>query len=372
MADSGAAKPRIQIVNEQKQFSNQLSHCLQNDWHIAECGFNYNVVAVMGSQSTGKSTLLNRLFKTDFEVMNEGNRGQTTKGIWLGCSTNNTLVMDVEGTDGRERGEDQDFERKSSLFALSIAEVIVINLWESTVGLYHGANLHLLKTVLDVNLQLFRKKDSPKTLLFFVIRDHLGTTPLENLSKILSSDIDNIWNGISKPKDLEDSYFSDFFDIQFAALPHKILMPDQFEAQSEKLRERFIDSSHSDYVFQKQYKKGIPADGFHIFAQDIWDQINANRDLDLPTQQELLAQFRCDELGQSALQKFLSEIKAVKQPIDAGGVVEKLGEKLKTIRDTCIEKFDKQGSRYHHEVYVRKRGDMINNMHTAVDLFFVE
>ena len=37
----------------------------------------------------------------------------------------NILVMDVEGTDGRERGEDQDFERKSALFALATSEVMV-------------------------------------------------------------------------------------------------------------------------------------------------------------------------------------------------------------------------------------------------------
>jgi hypothetical protein len=41
-------------------------------------------------------------------------RSQTTKGIWMGRSANtirgrgtDTLVLDVEGTDGRERGEEQ-------------------------------------------------------------------------------------------------------------------------------------------------------------------------------------------------------------------------------------------------------------------------
>jgi hypothetical protein len=33
--------------------------------------------------------------------------------------------MDVEGTDGRERGEDQDFERKSALFSLAVAQVML-------------------------------------------------------------------------------------------------------------------------------------------------------------------------------------------------------------------------------------------------------
>ena len=68
--------------------------------------------------------------------MDEQARRQTTKGIWMSRAVedtkpgpramgNNILVMDVEGTDGRERGEDQDFERKSALFALATSEVLV-------------------------------------------------------------------------------------------------------------------------------------------------------------------------------------------------------------------------------------------------------
>jgi len=38
----------------------------------------------------------------------QGGRGQTTKGIWMSKDPNREiLIMDVEGTDGRERGEDQ-------------------------------------------------------------------------------------------------------------------------------------------------------------------------------------------------------------------------------------------------------------------------
>lgn len=130
--------------------------------HVAEAGFNYHLISVFGSQSTGKSTLLNYLFGTQFSVMSETERRQTTKGIWMSKNkrdrmADNVLVMDVEGTDGRERGEDQDFERKSALFALATSEVLIVNLWETQVGLYQGANMGLLKTVFEVNLQLFLK-----------------------------------------------------------------------------------------------------------------------------------------------------------------------------------------------------------------------
>jgi GTPase Era involved in 16S rRNA processing len=129
----------------------------------AQAGFNYHLISVFGSQSTGKSTLLNFLFGTEFGVMSENERRQTTKGIWMSKNkreenmADNILVMDVEGTDGRERGEDQDFERKSALFALATSEVLIVNIWEHQVGLYQGANMGLLKTVFEVNLQLFLK-----------------------------------------------------------------------------------------------------------------------------------------------------------------------------------------------------------------------
>lgn len=137
---------------------------------VTTAGFNYHLISVFGSQSTGKSTLLNYLFGTQFSVMSESERRQTTKGIWLSKNkkqgdasaegarmADNILVMDVEGTDGRERGEDQDFERKSALFALATSEVLIVNIWEHQVGLYQGANMGLLKTVFEVNLQLFLK-----------------------------------------------------------------------------------------------------------------------------------------------------------------------------------------------------------------------
>ena len=40
------------------------------------------------------------------------------------------LIMDLEGSDGRERGEDDtSFERQSALFALSAADVLLVNMW---------------------------------------------------------------------------------------------------------------------------------------------------------------------------------------------------------------------------------------------------
>jgi hypothetical protein len=39
---------------------------------------------------------------------------------------------------------------------MATAEVILVNLWEHQIGLYQGANMGLLKTVMEVNLALFQ------------------------------------------------------------------------------------------------------------------------------------------------------------------------------------------------------------------------
>ncbi|KUI60618.1 Protein SEY1 [Cytospora mali] len=373
----------IQVVDEDKQYNTNLNDYLA-ETHVSNAGFNYHLISVFGSQSTGKSTLLNNLFGTQFSVMSESERRQTTKGIWMSKNkkdstadsiklAENILVMDVEGTDGRERGEDQDFERKSALFALATSEVLIVNIWEHQVGLYQGANMGLLKTVFEVNLQLFLKdkQSTPRSLLFFVIRDHIGTTPLANLRNTLVQDLTKIWSSISKPQGLEASKIEDYFDFAFAALPHKILQPDKFVTEVDNLAKRFTtghvstkDQEFEGGVFLSEYHRRIPADGFSIYAEGIWDQIVNNKDLDLPTQQELLAQFRCDEIAREVLISFDAAITPLEeQQADAARagkpiVLPDLGSTGSGSREKTCKAFEIQASRYHKGVYKRKHVEL--------------
>jgi predicted GTPase len=123
---------------------------------------NYKCVAVIGCQSSGKSTLLNRLFETKFETMdNTAGRQQTTKGIWMAKSTmdggdNLNLVFDIEGTDSKERGDQRTtFEQTTSMLALAIADVLIINMWTQDIGRYGASNYGLLEVIFECNLKLF-------------------------------------------------------------------------------------------------------------------------------------------------------------------------------------------------------------------------
>ncbi|GAA5980721.1 hypothetical protein JCM5350_006364 [Sporobolomyces pararoseus] len=375
---------KLQLVDENQKFTTQLPSHLSR-WDLLDAGFSYNLVAVFGSQSTGKSTLLNRLFKTSFAVMNDSNRQQTTKGIWMSKSQaqsqSNVLVMDVEGTDGRERGEDQDFERKSALFSIAVSEVLLVNIWEHQVGLYQGANMGLLKTVFEVNLGLFlaakekgktHSSSQDKTLLLFVIRDHIGATPLSNLRNTLTADLNRLWDSLSKPPGLETCQISQFFDLDFVTLPHKLLQPEKFEQQVLELSTRFIkNGDNKDSVFKEEYHKRIPADGLNQYMSSIWEAVVSNKDLDLPTQQELLAQFRCDEISVNSFKLFEQEIvnKIPPTTTQAGGtgkIVEGLGGLMKTCIQLALTSYDTAASRYHESVYSRKRLELLEKLHSTL------
>lgn len=93
-------------------------------------------------------------------------RQQTTKGVWLAKARKVdevcTLILDLEGSDGRERGEDDtNFERQSALFALAVADVLLINVWCHDIGREQGSGKPLMKTIFQVRLELLWSPSSP-------------------------------------------------------------------------------------------------------------------------------------------------------------------------------------------------------------------
>ena len=292
----------------------------------------------------------------------------------------NILVMDVEGTDGRERGEDQDFERKAALFALSTSEVLIVNMWESQVGLYQGANMGLLKTVFEVNLSLFGKaklqNNDHKVLLLFVIRDHLGVTPMESLAATITQDLLRIWEGLNKPADVAHLAFDDFFDLAFHTLSHKVLQNEKFLEDVRLLGNKFLDTSSESFLFKPNYHHDIPIEGWTMYAENCWDQIDHNKDLDLPTQQILVAKFKCDEVAAQCFEEFAKvsdELKNIAvsatqstEPID----YKDTGLGFQDIKQSVLEDYDLGASKYNKSVYQQKRATLAEKIDSTLQDVF--
>jgi len=126
-------------------------------------------------------------------------------------ANNNILVFDIEGTDSKERGDQRlTFEQTTSLFALAIADVLLINMWTNDIGRYGASNYGLLKVIFEVNLKLFDQKSSKK--LLFVLRDFVDKgNNFDRIREILENDLNKIWGEIYKPDKFANSKPSDFF-----------------------------------------------------------------------------------------------------------------------------------------------------------------
>lgn len=304
-------------------------------------------------------------------MASERGRQQTTLGIWAACSPKgNLLVLDVEGTDSKERAE-EGFERKSSLFSLAMAEVLLVNMWYSDIGRFAASNYALLRMVFEINLQLFAKKDSPRTTLLFVIRDHQtehdGGQALAVLEAQLRGDMDRIWGEIKKPSEFTASVVGDFFDFRFVGLANYVYKRQDFNAGVDALRGMLADQADPGYLFQKECAKAVPADGFPAYVAQIWKVIMENKDLDIPTQKEMLATFRCDEITREVAEAFAVEVEPWRDSAasKAGpGKALALGEALGRALASAMAKFDSSTESYHEEVVKLKRTALAERLHS--------
>jgi hypothetical protein len=64
--------------------------------------------------------------------------------------------------------------------------------------------------------------------------------------------------------------------------------------------------------------------------------VQTNKDLDFSTQQELFAQYRCDQISAGALTEFNDQATSQEQPIEAGKVISGLGEMMRTWRSEAL------------------------------------
>ena len=211
-------------------------------------------------------------------------------------NNNNTIVLDLEGSDGRERGEDdQTFEKQTALFALAASDVLLVNVWCNDIGREHASGKPLLKTILQVNLKLFcsnNKTTTKKTKLVFVIRDR-SKTPIELLEKALKEDVEQVWQSIKKPEHFANSDVSEFFDVGYFSLPHYLHENEVFVKECKGLRAALISSTDDESTHESK----VPSTALPTSMREIWKAVQENRDLDLPAHAIMVATVRCEEIA---------------------------------------------------------------------------
>ncbi|GFE54437.1 root hair defective 3 GTP-binding protein [Babesia ovis] len=346
----------VEFIDYNCDINNGFNEFLKSE-KFDKLGFRYNVLSILGCQSSGKSSLLNSVFGLDFDVMNTKlGHSQTTKGLWGALvlpkdvdNGNATLVIDVEGTDSRERGEDRlTFEHRSALLCLAISDCVVVNLWYHSLGNLTGSNYGLLKTVVEANLELAEASENTlgsgdyKTVLCFCIRDWFPElAPLETVrQKVINEYMMGIWNDINKPEKFKDAKLEDIFRFELFGFNHALVHEGEFAADSKKFRNEWVTT-----ISPKSYSRAVPSDGFFYYASNILQTVKDQSHLDIPNQREMLANFRCQEIKSAVLEE-LSPAVAEMLSAAQDGTLGDFQKRVTALANEAVEKYLELASRY--------------------------
>lgn len=136
------------------------------------------VIAITGPQASGKSTLLNLLFSTQFPVASRDAVGEsTTRGIFASlCSTEEPLVvLDVEGADARARGRGAKiFASQCASFVSALADVVIVNLWFHDACRLDSMAYAMLRSILTTCGKAFVDGVEARVALVVAVRDAEG------------------------------------------------------------------------------------------------------------------------------------------------------------------------------------------------------
>lgn len=183
--------------------------------------------------------------------------------------------------------------------------VLKINLQD--VGRYTASNYGVLKIVFEMNLKLFQQECAKK--IFIVLRDFDDRYDVkEKITDLILQDILTIWKEIKKPERYKDYSPNRFFEFEFTTLPHKFYFEERFDEETKLLRNR-LNKNSPNFIFKHSAtEKNVPIDGIAQYSRQIWNDIISNKDLNIPSQKEMLANYKCNEIKQNAIQAVNNEI----------------------------------------------------------------
>ena len=320
----------------------------------------YQITAVVGCQSGGKSTLLNHAFGTTFPVLDapKSGRRRTTLGVWGAVRPTNTksqtIVLDVEGTDSRERGEGaKAFESRTTLFALALADSVIVNMWAHDIGRYSAANYELFETVFAHAVALRRSAGimSQRAVnVVIVVRDHDGESNVADIKRVLMGDLMNIWESLK----VRGISFESLFELDVVALPHKIYSPKAFETEVKYLARRIYGNDKN----KKKESQLVPLSGFNALAKAVWEAIckstggdgpDSEFSLDLPKHAALAAHFKCGEAISSSFNGPIGvDIEELRSEIESEwrNPISEFGARIDSIVRKAMHEFDEATSSY--------------------------
>lgn len=83
-------------------------------------------------------------------------------------------------------------------------------------------------------------------------------------------------------------------------MPHKIFEEQKFYDKAAELRARFSSGASNTLFLSDAEQKNVPMDGMPIFIERSWAIIRSQKELNLPDQRDMVANYRCNEIKDEA------------------------------------------------------------------------
>eukprot|EP00172_Hildenbrandia_rubra_P000339 Plantae.Rhodophyta-Hildenbrandia_rubra.ctg11595.p1 GENE.Plantae.Rhodophyta-Hildenbrandia_rubra.ctg11595~~Plantae.Rhodophyta-Hildenbrandia_rubra.ctg11595.p1 ORF type:complete len:547 (+),score=100.74 Plantae.Rhodophyta-Hildenbrandia_rubra.ctg11595:2113-3753(+) len=368
----------VQVVDVDGNINEDFPWFDDEDELGSEC---LNIVSILGPQASGKSTLLNKVFGTDFNVAGRGAVGSaTTKGIACAKPKDNPrlVVFDVEGSDARERKKTgRKFQARCSGFASCLSDVVIMNVWYHDIGRLDGTGYALMKSVMNETVNAVEDGSAQKSAIVFAVRDTEEGVEDDELEKMLLSDVEELWKSFGSKTENVD--LNSCFQFEVCSLPHMKHRPEEFEEACKQFAKRFSETDSSEYLLKTELSKGVPADGLGALARHYWDSFDssyfggAGEDLAEADEEVMKAAYRCNEAFSEALKAASSKMSELSTTLDGKSKVPDFGSKCTDVLKSTLATYDEASEDWKDEpIQSRKRRELESIIDTSLHALFMK
>lgn len=370
------SKAPVPLVNIKKLtlLKSNLSQLFSN---IESGAGDYSIVASLGCRNIGKSSLLNVVFGTSFEVGTD--RFQTTtKGIdgmalesseivVLDKPQRDLVLLDVEAFDSGFHGGKPSGESCVRL-ATAVSDVILLHVHCRDVGRLEATGLPLFKNAIEDVMKLRSLgvlSSHSKKLLVVVFRDvDMEETSREDLITAFIEDCNTLLGTRSQEGSVGIKKISDLFDLEFALFPHYLFHKQSFERTAASLKDRFREPTSDDYLFtEDKYSNPTPAMEISLHLTQVWEKLGIESYLVTAPENEMNATFHCDNCYEQALTTYYSRTREWKRKTEEGRIIQNFGKESTELRNEILAIYDNEASQYKGtKAFERKRKSLVERI----------
>ena len=134
------------------------------------------------------------------------------------------------------------FDQKLTLFALVLADALIININQNQLGLEEGSGFKLLRNIFELNAQYFGSESPKKKPLIFAVRDVFLYHSFQELSEQIKEKLVHDWNKAKKPEQYSRTTIEDWFNLYIFPIPHYMYTNSEspsFREAVTKLRQQY-------------------------------------------------------------------------------------------------------------------------------------